>query len=300
MKKDYVLGLSEEGFHRFSYQEWGIANNPDIPIICVHGFTRNSHDFDDLAAYLAQRSRHVFCPDVVGRGDSDWLSNPLHYTYEQYIADMGVMIARTEAREVDWIGTSMGGLIGMFLAAQAKSPIRRLVLNDIGPQISAKAISRLAKYTGRDPSFSSIAEAKTYFQRIYADFGELTEAQWLKFTQNSVREIAPGQYSVKLDQGIKVAQTKSQFAWKLLLHPLKALEGALFDINLWDIWRKVTCPVLVIHGKKSDLLVPETIKKMQANHDVEVLTIENAGHAPALLNLFEQEYIADWLDRKKT
>src|SRR5579864_3072417 len=118
MKQDYILGLSEEGFHRVAFTEWGQPNNTNTPILCIHGLTRNGRDFDSLASFLTYYGAHVYCPDIVGRGESDWLKNPIHYTYEQYIADMNVLIARTGATQVDWVGTSLGGLMGMILAAQ--------------------------------------------------------------------------------------------------------------------------------------------------------------------------------------
>src|SRR3990167_6649577 len=127
MEKNYIWGLSEEGFHRVVYSFWHTHQPIDIPIICAHGLTRNRHDFDNLASYLSARGHSVYCPDMAGRGDSDWLKNPLHYTYEQYTADMNALIARTGAQTIDWIGTSMGGLIGMLFASMANSPIRRLV-----------------------------------------------------------------------------------------------------------------------------------------------------------------------------
>ena len=237
-----------------------------------------------------------FCPDIVGRGDSDWLKNPLHYTYEQYIADMNVMIARTGAKQIDWIGTSMGGLIGMILAAMPNSPIRRLVMNDVGPQIPAKALGRLAKYTGQDPDFSSVEEAKNYFRRIYADFGKLSDSQWQKLTEDSIREIAPGKFISKTDHGVKITPTKSKIAWNILLNPHKALEGTFFDVDLWQIWRKVTCPVFVVHGEKSDILLPEIIYKMKNIHpDTTVMHVPDAGHAPALLDQNQQKIIYQWL-----
>lgn len=296
MKKDYFLGLSPEGFHKIAYLEWG-TTDPRPPIICVHGLTRLNHDFDSLATYLSVRGRHLFCPDIVGRGDSDWLSNPQHYTYEQYIADMNALIARTGAKQVDWIGTSMGGLIGMMMAAQPNTPIRRLVLNDIGPQITTKAIARLSQYAGLDPDFPSLDAAKSHYKTIYADFGDLSEAQWDYLVSMSVREIAPGKFASKLDPGVKVTPAKSAIAWKLLLNPQKALEGTLFDIDLWSIWRKITCPVLVIHGERSDLLTPTIIQKMQQTHPLtELLTIKNTGHAPALLNEQEHSAIQQFLE----
>jgi len=299
MKKDYLLGLSEDGFHKIAYTEWGNPDSTKPPVICVHGLTRNGRDFDSLAEYLAQHGNHIYCPDIVGRGDSDWLNNPLHYTYEQYIADMNAMIARTQARQVDWIGTSMGGLIGMIAASMPNSPIRRLVMNDVGPQIPVKAVTRLSKYAGKDPEFSSIEDAKRYFQMIYADFGVMSDAQWQNFTENSIREIAPGKFTTKLDQGIKRTPAKSKIAWNLLLNPHKALEGTFFDVDLWKFWRKVTCPVLVIHGARSDLLLPGIIEKMKAAHaNMEVLEVPNAGHAPALMEAGQHDVIQRWLSKE--
>lgn len=296
MKKDYFLGLSEEGFHRVVYSEWGEFDNTQLPIICVHGLTRNRHDFDDLAKYLSDKGNHVFCPDIVGRGDSDWFKNPLHYTYEQYISDMTGMIARVHKERVNWIGSSMGGLLGMFLASMSNSPIERLVINDIGPQIPAKGIARLAKYAGKEPEFSSILEAKNYFKSVYTGFGNLSDEQWLTLTKNSIREISPGKFAAKLDPGVKIMPAKSKIAWRALMHPLKALEGTFFDIDLWPIWHNVSCPVLVIHGRMSDLLTPPIIEKMQKSHgNIDVVEVDDAGHAPALLDPQQHELIYQWL-----
>ncbi len=299
MKMDYVLGLTEDGFHKVVYTEWGNTAENEIPIICVHGLTRNSRDFDPLAEHLSKHSqRHVYCPDIVGRGESDWLKNPQHYTYEHYIEDLNALIARTRARQIDWIGTSMGGILGMIMASLPNTPIRRLILNDVGAQIPVKAIARLSKYAGRDPVFRSLDEAKRYYKVIYADFGELSEDQWQKLTEHSLREESPGRFVTKLDQGIKSTPSKSQIAWKILLNPQKALEGTFFDIDLWQIWRKVKCPVLLIHGTRSDLLLPDVIEKMQRLHPtMEVLEVPDAGHAPALQKEDQIQVIDRWLNK---
>jgi pimeloyl-ACP methyl ester carboxylesterase len=295
MKKEYFLGISEEGFHRVAYWEWGIPSTQP-PILCIHGLTRNGRDFDELAARLS-RARHVLCPDIVGRGDSDWLNNPQHYTYEQYMADMNALIALTRSSAVDWVGTSMGGLLGMMLASLPNSPIRRLVLNDIGPQIPAKALARLAKYAGRDPDFHSLEAAKAHFKSIYQEFEPMTEAQWDHLTVTSVHEMSPNRYVVKVDHNVKISPSKSKIAWQWLTHPYKALEGTFFDVDLWQIWRKITCPVLVIHGERSDILSVETIQKMQHIHPAtQVLTVPLAGHAPTLLDSVQQETIERFLN----
>lgn len=297
MRKNSYLGVSEEGFHNIAYTEWGVRDFELPTVICVHGYTRNSRDFDELASYFSLQGRHVFCPDVVGRGESSWFHQASHYNFTQYVADMTSLIARTQARQVDWVGTSMGGLIGMMLAALPNSPIRRLVLNDIGPQIPIDGLRRLAKYAGKDPVFKSFDEAKLHFQTNYAEFGNLTDKQWVQFTKNSVEERAPNVFTARVDPNIKNPKTTSQILSEFFHHPTKALEGILYDIDLWSTWKDVRCPVLVIHGRHSDLLTPEIIRRMQRVHpDIEVYEKEDAGHSPALLDLIDHQTISQWLD----
>ena len=295
--KNY-LGVSTEGFHQIAYSEWGHPDPTQSTVICSHGFQRNKHDFDALADYLSKQGRHVFCPDTVGRGKSDWLQKPQHYTFEQYIADMTALIARTTATQIDWIGTSMGGLIGMMMASVPNSPIKRLVLNDISPQIPIQGLRRLSKYTNTGPTFSNQEEAKHYLKIIYASFGNLSEAQWDTFTENSVERNSSGMYVATFDPNIAQSKTKEHLWWELVHHPHKALEGILFDIDLWSIWLKIKCPVLIIHGLHSDILLPEHIAKMQRTHpNTDLMVVENAGHAPALLDLAEHKKIGDWLNK---
>lgn len=297
-KTEYFLGLSEEGFHRVVYSEWGEGNATETPIICVHGLTRNRRDFDSIASYLSKRGLHLYCPDVVGRGDSDWLNDPLHYTYEQYAADMNALIARTKAAELDWIGTSMGGLIGLLLASFPKTPIRKLVLNDIGPQIPVRGMARLSQYAGMDPDFVSPEAAKQYFKTIYAEFGDLTDEQWRQLTESSITQVAPNKFVTKIDHRVKLGSSKSKILWHALLHPLKALSGTFFDIELWHIWEKIKCPVLIVHGEQSDILLPHIIARMQSNHpNVEVLEVPGTGHAPTLFDPAHHEIIYQWLKK---
>ena len=297
MKQDYVLCASEDGYHRVAYTEWGVANSTGSAFICVHGLTRNSRDFDALASYLSTYDYHVFCPDVVGRGDSDWLHNAHQYNFKTYISDMGVLIGRTGANQIDWLGTSMGGLIGIMIASLPNTPIRRLILNDIAPQVPIHALWRLAKYVGKDPDFNSKEQAKEYYKKIYSEFGNLTEEEWVQFTEYSVFERSPGVYASKYDPAIHDFKLKLQTVKEFLYSPHKALEGLIFDIDLWPLWQKISCPVLVIRGRHSDLLLPEHIKKMKRLHPlVDVIEVDDAGHAPALLEIRQHEQIADWLD----
>ncbi len=296
MKQNYCLGLSIEGFHRIGYSEWGKASS-GVPIICVHGLSRNRHDFDVLADFLSRREKHVFCPDVVGRGDSDWLSNPEHYTFEQYISDMNALVARTLYPKVDWVGTSMGGVIGMIMASMPQSPIRKLVLNDIGPHIPGRALSKFTAYVGTNPLFDSIEDAEKYIKTRYASFGHLTEQQWQAITKFSIHQNSTGHYLLKMDPDIKVFSNQMKWILKLA-HPIKTLKGTEMDINLWEVWHKIKCPVLLIRGQFSEILLPSTVEKMQQSHaHMEVIEVPNTGHAPLLANLTQLQTIEAWLNK---
>jgi pimeloyl-ACP methyl ester carboxylesterase len=296
MKKNNVLGISAEGFHTIAYTEWGSWSAPSPATLCVHGLTRNGRDFDALAGYLSTKGRYVLCPDVVGRGESAWFKNPAHYNFTQYVSDMTGLIARANTPQIDWVGTSMGGIIGMMLAAVPNTPIRKLVINDIGPQIPLVGLKRLSQYAGKDPVFNSMEEAKSYCKVSYADFGPLSEEQWNTFTEHSIKQTAPNVYTFKVDPGIRNAKSKSQWLHEFIHHPRKALEGLFYDVDLWSFWKKIRCPVLVIHGTNSDLLTAPIITKMRQIHSgIEVYEVEHAGHAPALLETKEHEVIYNWL-----
>ena len=186
MRTHSLSCLGPHGFHRIVYREWGEPDHPHV-VVCVHGLTRNSRDFDPLAAHLAKR-RRVICPDIAGRGESPWLPHPGDYGYPLYLSDMAALIARAGVETVDWVGTSMGGLIGMFLAAQPGNPIRRLVMNDVGPLVPKAALERLASYVGVDPAFDGLPQLEQYLRQICAPFGPLTDAQWQHLARHSARQ----------------------------------------------------------------------------------------------------------------
>lgn len=267
MRKDSLLGLGPHGFHRIAYTEWGNAENPRV-LICVHGLTRNGRDFDALAEAMQDRYR-VICPDIVGRGESDWLSHPGDYGYPQYLADMNALIARASPAELHWVGTSMGGLIGMMLAGQPNTPIRRLVMNDVGPFIPKASLERLAQYVGRAPAMESVDEVEQYLRVVMAPFGKLTDAQWRHMAQHSAKPSPNGNFMLHYDPAIA-----------------DVFKGAAIqDVNLWLFWQGVTCPVFVIRGAESDLLLAETVTQMKAGRsNVTTLEIPNTGHAPALMD----------------
>jgi pimeloyl-ACP methyl ester carboxylesterase len=277
MRANHVLGLSPGGFHRVAYMSWGPAGaGRPRPIVCVHGLTRNGRDFDRLAQSLSS-DRLIICPDVVGRGQSDWLKDPTGYGYPQYCADMTALIARLGVDEVDWVGTSMGGLIGMMLAAQPKSPIRRLVMNDVGPLIPAAAIRRLAGYVGKDPHFDDLSGLEAYLREIHGTFGTLDDAAWRHMAAHSHRRLPDGRYGLAYDPGIG-----------------RGFAAALTqDVDLSALWRNVTCPVLVLRGAESDLLLAETARSMSAK--ARVVEFPAIGHAPSLMVPDQIALIRSWL-----
>jgi pimeloyl-ACP methyl ester carboxylesterase len=267
MSERSFLGLSAAGFHRVAYTQWG-RDDAARTVLCVHGLTRNGRDFDPLALALADR-RRVACPDVVGRGKSAWLPIPALYGYPQYCADMAALIARMEVDQVDWVGTSMGGLIGLMLAAQPNNPIRRLVINDVGPLISKVGLQRIADYVGKDPVFEDVAAVEAYLRFTLMGFGRLTDGQWRHLAEHSARQRPDGLLGLAYDPGIADA-FKAQ--------PMQ-------DVDLWALWDRVTCPVLVLRGAESDLLTAETAEEMtRRGPGARIVEIPHTGHAPALMN----------------
>jgi pimeloyl-ACP methyl ester carboxylesterase len=280
MREDSFLGLSTGGFHRVAYTEWGDPSNDEVAL-CVHGLTRNGRDFDALAATLQNR-RRVACPDIAGRGRSDWLTDKSQYNFITYCADMTALLARLRGTAVDWVGTSMGGQIGMILAAQPNTPIRRLVLNDIGPLVPKEAPRRLLSYVGKlPPPFESLAAAESYIRQIYAPFGALPDAQWAHITRHSVRA-AEGGYVLAYDPGI--------------VEPLRDMQRTDFDI--WPLWDRIRCPVLVIRGAESDVLLRKTAEEMtRRGPPVELVEIDGVGHAPTMTAPEQVRLVTDWLVR---
>jgi pimeloyl-ACP methyl ester carboxylesterase len=277
MTSKHFLGLGPHGFHRVHYTEWGDLDNPKV-VICVHGLTRTGRDFDFLAASL-EKDYRLICPDIVGRGQSDWLSHKLDYNYPQYLNDMTALLARTGVEEVDWVGTSMGGLMGMLLAAQPGSPIRKLVMNDVGPLVPKTGLARIAEYVGKPVKFSSIAKIEGYLRMIAAPFGPLTDDQWRHLVKHSTRRLENGDYVFAYDPGIA-----------------EAMKDILEDVDLWSVWDGVSCPVLVIRGANSDVLTRDDAEMMtQRGPRAKLVEFAHIGHAPALMADDQIRTITDWL-----
>ena len=273
------LGVSKDGFHRLAYVEWGDPKNERV-LVCVHGLTRQGRDFDPIARSLADRHR-VVCPDIVGRGKSDWLADKSGYNYPQYWSDLASLIARLEVETVDWLGTSMGGLIGMTMAALAKTPIRRLVVNDVGPLIAKEGLQRIGNYVGKIPDFASLDEALGYMAGVTDELRTLDQAARRAFALHALKQRADGRWTLRYDPGIA----------------LPFQEGPLDDIDLWAVWDKIRCPTLVLRGEKSDLLRPETASEMtRRGPRAELVEVPGCGHPPPLTTTLEIGAVRAFLD----
>jgi pimeloyl-ACP methyl ester carboxylesterase len=274
-----VRCASPKGLHRIAYREWGDPRNGQV-LVCAHGLTRCARDFDALAAALSERYR-VVCPDVAGRGDSEWLADPMLYQLPQYLGDMVTLVARLDVENVDWVGTSMGGLIGMALAAQPDTPVRKLVVNDAGPVISKASLERIATYVGMAPVFPDIATAEKYVRAVSATFGPHSDAEWRFLTEVVVRGNPDG--TLRLHYDPKLAE------------PFRANMPEK-DLELWNLWDAIRCPTLVLHGAQSDLLARDTCDAMaQRGPRAKIVEIPGVGHAPTLMHEDQIRIVREFL-----
>ena len=278
MRERTLQCIGAHGLHRMAYREWGDPMNPRV-LICVHGLTRNGRDFDTLASVMC-RDYRVVCPDVVGRGRSEWLKVKGDYALPQYVADMITLIARLDVESVHWVGTSMGGLIGMLIASQPGNPIHRLVLNDVGPVVTAASIERIGQYVGTAPRFADMEQAEAYLREVCAPFGALADAQWRHLTENVVTKVEDG-WAMAYDPGIGEPFRKN---------PL------VEDVDLWPVYDAIRCPTMVMRGAESDLLERETAEEMSRRGPcARVVEVADVGHAPMLLDEVQIGEVRDFL-----
>ena len=276
MRNGFYSGLSSTGFHRIHYTEWGETDNPRV-LICAHGLTRCGRDFDTLAKSLQGHYR-VICPDVAGRGESEWLTNKSDYNYVQYMNDMAALIARTGAETVHWVGTSMGGIIGMLLASHAHTPIARMVVNDVGALIPKASLERIAMYLGASPRFADF-DSVVMAVRAVSPFGEMSDQTWRELTVPLVKQLADGSWQFRYDPGIGDA-------FKV---------GAIQDVDLSAVWEKITCPVLITRGVDSDLLLKTTYDSMCRKTGVRGVEFAHVGHAPMFQEASQIEAVRRFL-----
>ena len=278
-----VQCLSPAGLHNMAYREWGDPHNPNV-LLCIHGVTRVSGDFDQLARALCDTYR-VVCPDVVGRGRSGWLRDPQYYVVPQYVSDMVTLLARLNAETVDLVGTSMGGLIGLALASLRDNPVRKLVLNDVGPKLDLEAMARIGEYIRADMRFNTFDEAAAYIRAISASFGGHTEAEWHKLAADVLRQDQDGTWIRHYDL-------------KLAL-PFKLSTGDAFkgsEALLWAAYNAISCPTLLLRGAQSDLLSLDVAQIMtQCGSKAKLVEFAGVGHAPTLLHVDQIEVVSDFL-----
>jgi pimeloyl-ACP methyl ester carboxylesterase len=278
---------SPAGLHRMAYKEWGDPANPRV-LVCVHGVTRVGGDFDALAASMSDRYR-VVCPDVAGRGRSDRLRDPDHYVIPQYVADMVTLIARVTANGADeavhWVGTSMGGLIGMVLASFENSPIRRLVLNDIGPVLDRAAMARIGEYIGQDVRFPSFDDGARFVKDVSSSFGPHSDDEWRKLASDVLVQEPGGDWVRHYDLGLA-----QPFA---AITPERAEQD---QAALWAAFDAIQCPTLLIRGELSDLLSHATAEEMtRRGPKPQLAEIPGVGHAPTLMHAQQIAIVRDFL-----
>jgi pimeloyl-ACP methyl ester carboxylesterase len=278
----HVQCLDTRGLHRMAYWEWGDPSNRRV-IVCAHGLSRQGRDFDTLARALCDTWR-VVSVDVVGRGQSDWLTDPMGYAIPGYVADMVTLLARLDAESVDWVGTSMGGLIGLGLAALPRSPLRRLVLNDVGPTVEPVSLQRIGTYLGMPAHWATVEEAADALWAISQGFGPHTREQWIELTRPQLKPDGDG-FKPHYDLAIAV--------------PFKAITPEIAKAGeaiLWQAYDSLRLPVLLLRGAQSDLLSHDTALLMtQRGPRARLVEFAGVGHAPTLVAPDQVAAVAEFL-----
>ena len=293
---DFVTCPDPKTTHRMAYWSWGESSAPHV-VLCVHGLTRQGRDFDLLAQALVAAAKdanlpaiRVICPDVVGRGKSDWLHDPMGYQFAQYAGDMAVLIQSLNAQHpierLDWVGTSMGGVIGMLLAAQQlPTPVRHLVLNDIGPVVSWSSILNMKTYVGQVGKFESVQQAANAMWEISKSFGPHTAEEWLALSQNMVRRLEDGTYTLHYDPALR--------------EPIRAVtqeQAQVGEAALWQVYDLIQCQTLLIHGAESELLSLSAVREMQQRGPrAQVASVQGVGHAPTLTHEDQIDIVLQFL-----
>ena len=272
-----MLGAS--GYHDIHVVEWGKRRSARV-IVCAHGYSGNARDFDDLARALSRDAR-VLCIDFPGRGESDWLASPMEYHFPRFLAGVDSVLTQLAIREVEWVGTSMGGLLGMLLAARPASYVRRLVMNDVGAYVPLDALHAIGRNLAAPARFESLANVEAHLRETHREWGELTAEQWRRLVRHGTRAAPGGGYAMHYDPRIT-----------RLLQPFALAPGLFF----WDAWFRVRCPVLLVRGEHSRVF-PEAIAAtmLQVKPDAELVQVEGCGHAPSLMQPAQIATVRDFL-----
>lgn len=283
-EKSYY-GLHDNGQHRIFFSDWGPQDGN--PIVCVHGLTGNGHDFDYLAEDLIKHGHRVIAVDLPGRGRSDFHDDPLLYNYEQYREDLHALLVDLGLEapgSVDWIGVSLGGLMGMWLAGMENSPIKRLIINDVGPTVPKAALDFIYQVISKDFAFDTVADMEERMRATRGlTWGPVTDEQWHHMAEHNARGLDDGRITYAYDPQIRVVFETSPIG----------------DVNLWEFWEKITCPTMLIQGAESVLLTQDIIRQMeQSGPDFDLVVFEGCGHVPSLMAPNQIEIIRSWLHEK--
>lgn len=269
----------ENGTIWLAFVDWGSRQRGRV-VLCAHGLTRQGRDFDVLARAMAGDFQTIQI-DVAGRGRSGWLADKTAYTFDTYLRHVRALMDYRGIAALDWVGTSMGGIMGMLLAAEQDSPIQRLVINDVGPFIPGAALEKIGARVGANPRFVNLQAACDYLREVHAGFGELTDADWSDLTIHSITREADGGYVLHYDPAIG--------------DPFGEPVG---DVDLWAVYDRIQCPVLVLRGANSEILTEATAREMTARGPcAELVEFPRVGHAPALMNVEQISVVHEWLRR---
>jgi len=284
MKESHISVPVHEGQCRMVYYDRASRGNTELGLVlCLHGLTGNGRFFDKLADALSDAGYRVVCPDMVGRGKSGWLKRPRDYNIRRYFSHLEVLVSHLGARDITLIGTSMGGVLGMMLAAKAVTPLRRLVLNDVGAVIPRGPMKHIRTYVGADPRFADLEEVELYLRTIYAGAGSHETAQWRALAEIASYCLEDGGYRLAFDPAIS-----KSLRW---LPP--------FSLRLWHVWDAIACPVLLLRGAESPILSAKVAETMQKRGPKRVNCVElpRIGHAPSLMKSDQIALILDWMEK---
>ena len=290
---NFVDCPNPSGSHRMAYWQWGDPDAGHV-IVCAHGLSRQGRDFDVLAQALvagAGAAVRIVCPDVVGRGQSEWLKDPMGYQIPSYAGDMLALLAQLKPTILDWVGTSMGGLIGMVICGQPglplPVPVRKLVLNDVGPTIQWQALQRIGQYLGNAPRFASLEQAAQAMWVISTGFGPHTPEQWLALSRHMVKPVNDAQGGVALHYDPAIA---------VPFRTVTQESAAQGEAALWQLYDNIQAATLLLRGANSDLLSRETAQIMtQRGPKARLVEFEGVGHAPTLIAPDQVQTVADFL-----
>ncbi len=278
------LGRNSKGFHRLVYSDWG--DDTARIVICVHGLTGNGHDFDFIAPALVDHGYRVIAIDLAGRGRSDFLANPMDYSHAQYCDDLTALFADlniNEPQSVDWLGVSLGGLLGIRIAAAENSPIHKLILNDVGPIVSQDVLDFLHQYVSPLYTFDTVQALETRLRETRGlSWGPVTDAQWNHMAAHNARALDDGQISYAYDPAIA-------YIFKDL---------PLGEVDLWPLWHSLEQRVLLLHGAQSLVLTDDVVEKMREHYNgkqMDYVRFEDCGHVPSLMAQDQILAVTDWL-----